>query len=104
MIVTTGAGCGDLDTNAPACARGIGPTCDYQLSSASVTGSSVNGTIDLQPDGTFSMAMILEGTVQRSGCDGSFSGDTLVIECGGTDPTKSQYCEVTLTRTADTCN
>jgi hypothetical protein len=66
----------------------------------------VDGSVDLQNNGTFSNASLELGSTPRTGCVGSFTSGTFTIFCGGTAQdcsTSGQCCEVTLTRTAATC-
>jgi hypothetical protein len=101
MITIDGAGCGDLDTTVPACASAGGAACRYNIKSNG--GKSVGGTIAVQADGSFQSATIQEGSMQRSGCQGTVAKGVLTIVCGGTDASSDQYCSATLTRTALLC-
>jgi hypothetical protein len=56
----------------------------------------VNGGTTLDPDGTFSGAILYEGTATRSPCKGTWNAgqQTMTIACGSTLDT----CTVVLTR------
>jgi hypothetical protein len=98
-----GAGCGDITDTATACV--VSPAmCTFDADSGNSIGASIHGEFVLAQDGTFDNAAIRIGSVQRTGCTGSFSGGTLVVVCGGTNPSSSQYCAVTLTRTGGACD
>lgn len=103
-VSATGQGCGDLSENAPECIIGNVTTCVAQLQSGpeGLLGA-VRGTAMIQVDGSFSGASLQLGTVDRSGCTGTWDAltSTLVVDCGGVG--SSQSCVVTLTRTATSC-
>jgi hypothetical protein len=101
MITIDGAGCGDLNASVPACTTPSGALCRYNIKSEG--GKSVSGAIAVQADGSFQSATIQEGSVQRSGCQGTVTKGVLTIVCGGADPSSDQYCSATLTRTALLC-
>jgi hypothetical protein len=101
MITIDGAGCGDLNASVPACTTAGGALCRYNIKSEG--GKSVSGAIAVQADGSFQSATIQEGSVQRSGCQGTVTKGVLTIVCGGADPSSDQYCSATLTRTALLC-
>jgi hypothetical protein len=104
-IMTTGAGCGDLDTTASECITAAGATgCDFQLASnPGDTGTAVTGTITLAMDGSFSGAALTFGTAGRSGCTGQWDAgsQTLTLDCGGVG--SSQSCIVTMVLSSSTC-
>jgi hypothetical protein len=99
-----GAGCGDLDTSAPQCIKATNVTCEVTLTSQqTANGTAVNGTVDLDMSGNFMNGLVKFGTVQRSGCIGTWSASMsqLLIDCGGMG--SSQSCTAVLTRTGATC-
>jgi hypothetical protein len=101
-IVLSGQGCGDLNASAPECITQS--TCSITLaSSAPSGGNALNGTAMLGMDGSFTGAAITEGTVNRTGCTGTWnaSASALTVDCGGVG--SSQSCIATLTRTSKTC-
>jgi hypothetical protein len=104
-LMTTGAGCGDINTSAPQCIQGTSTVCFAHFSSVVPGGGTgaVNGGAMLQMDGSFSGASIILGTAQRTGCIGSWneSTSTMTANCGGTG--SSQSCTVTMVRTGATC-
>lgn len=103
-VSVSGQGCGDLNASAPQCIAGTGTACVAHFISAPPTGTgAVNGQAMLQMDGSFSGAALIFGTVQRSGCVGTWNAatSTLTADCGGMG--SSQSCVVTLTRTGTTC-
>jgi hypothetical protein len=105
MLMTTGAGCGNLNTGAPQCIQGTNQACFAHFVSVVPGGGTgaVNGGAMLQMDGSFSGANLIFGTVQRSGCVGSWNQatSTMTANCGGTG--SSQSCTVTMVRSASTC-
>lgn len=103
-VQVAGQGCGDLNANAPQCLKGTTMTCAAHFVSVPASGpGAVNGQAMLTSDGSFTNAMLLFGTVQRSGCVGSWDSatSTMTADCGGMG--SSQSCVVTLTRTSVTC-
>lgn len=99
-----GQGCGDVNVAAMQCIKANG-TCDVHLVSPTSTGGEcLNGPASLDMSGNFTNGMIIMGTVQRSGCTGTWNAanNTLAVNCGGPNPS-SQMCTVTLTRTSATC-
>lgn len=101
-ISHTGLGCGDLVNDSPQCID-ENASCDIDIQSKRADAGlalGVNGTTNLQTDGTFSGASLTLGTIDRTGCTGAWdeSGKTMTIDCGGTGV--SQSCVVTLTRTS----
>jgi hypothetical protein len=67
---------------------------DFRSTAAGQLGAIV-GTAMLQPDGSFSGADLQLGTVNRTGCTGTWDAptSTLVVDCGGVGT--SQSCIVT---------
>jgi hypothetical protein len=57
----------------------------------------------LQGDGSFDGAALTEGTVDRTGCTGTWDAttSTMTVDCGGTG--SSQSCVVALTQTGTKC-
>jgi hypothetical protein len=102
-VSIAGAGCGNLVAGAPQCIQAGSSACQVQLISQSSTGTALNGTVDLDMTGNFANGAITEGTVQRTGCTGTWNAGTsqLTVDCGGTG--SSQSCIATLTRTGNTC-
>jgi hypothetical protein len=101
-VALSGAGCGDLDATAPQCITQ--PVCTITLAATSgSSGTALNGTAMLGMDGSFTGAAITEGTVNRTGCTGTWAAgtSTLTVDCGGIG--SSQSCVATLTRTSKTC-
>src|SRR5215831_13931352 len=98
MVMTTGAGCGDLNTSAPQCIAGTNQACFAHFMSVVSGGGAgaVNGGAMLQMDGSFNNANLIFGSVQRSGCIGSWNEttQTMTANCGGTG--SSQSCTVTM--------
>jgi hypothetical protein len=105
MLMTTGQGCGDLNTSAPQCIQGTSTACFAHFVSVVAGGGTgaVNGGAMLQMDGSFSGASLIFGTAQRTGCVGSWNEatQTMTANCGGTGSTQS--CTVTMVRSAATC-
>lgn len=103
-VAASGQGCGDLNANAPQCIQGTNTVCAAHFVSAPPGGTgAVNGMASLKQDGSFDGAALIFGTVQRSGCTGTWDPgtSTMTVDCGGTG--SSQSCVVTLVRTASTC-
>jgi hypothetical protein len=99
-----GQGCSDLNPSAPQCIKGTSTACTAHFVSVPATGpGAVNGAAMLMMDGSFSGAMLLFGTQQRSGCVGTWDAatSTMTADCGGMG--SSQSCIVTLTRTSLIC-
>lgn len=98
-----GAGCGDLAAGAPQCIKAGSSPCQIQLVSQGPTGSALNGTVTVDTSGDFTGGAIKEGSVQRTGCTGTWDTATsqLTVDCGGMG--SSQSCVATLTRTGNTC-
>lgn len=112
FLTATGLGCGDIDITAKQCIQfggnvGSSNACFIRFHSEQPTpGRAVNGPatgVDLQSDGTFTNADLKEGTVNRTGCIGSFNSatQTMTVTCGGTGT--SQSCVVTMVRSSLTC-
>jgi hypothetical protein len=101
-ITLTGAGCLNLNANAPQCITQN--MCTITLVSTTTTGpAGLNGTAMLGMDGSFSNGAIREGTANRTGCTGTWDAatSTLTVDCGGMGTTQS--CIATLTQTSKTC-
>jgi hypothetical protein len=101
-VMIAGAGCGNLAAGAPQCIKAGASSCQVQLVSQGATGSALNGTVDLDMTGNFGSGAVMEGSVQRTGCTGTWSaaGSQLTVDCGGVGT--SQSCIATLVRTG-TC-
>jgi hypothetical protein len=102
-VTVAGLGCGDLVPTAPQCIQ-AGPTpCEVLLVSQGTAGEALNGDVDLDMNGNFTSGAVKEGSVQRTGCTGTWNAATsqLIVDCGGTG--SSQSCIATLTRTGTTC-
>ena len=98
-------GCGDLDTSAPECIKPNGSACAVLfVSKPGATGRAVDGAVDLDPGGDFTGGLVKLGSVQRSGCVGTWSPaiHQMAVNCGGTTPS-TQMCTVTLTRAGASC-
>jgi len=102
-IALSGAGCGDLASAAAQCVQQVGCGVSF-ISSPSGSQRALNGSTTIGADGSFSGAVITEGSSSRSGCTGTWdaTSQTLTVDCGGTG--SSQSCVATLTRTGATCN
>jgi hypothetical protein len=100
--VATGLGCGDLGVGSPECIRQTACAITF-VSAPSNAMAGLNGDPTIASDGSFTGGSIREGTLQRSGCTGSWdaASSTLIVVCGGMSTTQS--CTVTLTRTAAGC-
>jgi hypothetical protein len=101
MLMTSGSGCGDLSTSSSQCISAAPSACALNFVTSGGTGA-LSGSAMLQMDGTFTGAAITEGSGNRTGCTGAWDdpSQTLTVVCGGTDPASSQYCKVTMKRTA----
>jgi hypothetical protein len=99
----TGAGCGDLVPGASQCIKQGAGMCQVSLVSQGAAGSALNGSVSLDMSGDFANGNIKEGTVQRSGCTGTWNAaaSQLTVDCGGLG--SSQSCVATLTRTGNAC-
>jgi hypothetical protein len=97
-ISISGQGCGDLNATGSECVTQNACTITFASS-----GGALNGTAMLGMDGSFTGAAITEGTVNRTGCTGTWAAgtSTLTVDCGGIGT--SQSCVATLTRTSKTC-
>lgn len=99
-------GCGSsFNVGARQCIlQGQSTACGIQLQSTGSSMVAINGEATLQNDGSFSGAALTEGTLNRTGCTGTWdSGSaTLTVDCGGTG--SSQACVLSLRRTGTTCN
>ncbi len=101
-VMISGQGCGDLNAKAPQCIAQ--QVCKINMSSQVPNGpAALNGMADLMMDGSFMMAAIKEGTVNRTGCVGAWdsNANTLTVDCGGV--MTSQSCRAVLTRTSFKC-
>lgn len=102
-----GQGCGtSFSASAPQCIRqGQSSACGITFQSMVSGGgnTAINGGASLQNDGSFSGAALAEGTLNRTGCTGTWSAgtSTMTVDCGGTG--SSQACVLSLVRTAATC-
>jgi hypothetical protein len=104
MVADFGQGCGDLDTGAPQCIKPTNVPCEFTLTSQqTANGTGVNGTVDLDMSGDFANGAVKFGTVQRSGCVGTWNSSMsqLLVDCGGVGTTQS--CTAVLTRTGASC-
>jgi hypothetical protein len=74
-------------------------SCQVQLVSQGAAGSALNGTVALDMSGNFASGAVKEGSVQRTGCTGSWNpaASQLTVDCGGLGT--SQSCVATLVRT-----
>jgi hypothetical protein len=102
-VMTAGPGCGDLAAGAPQCIQVGAASCQVQLVSQGAAGSALNGTVDLDMSGNFASGAVKEGSVQRTGCTGTWNpaASQLTVDCGGVGTTQS--CIATLVRTDTTC-
>jgi hypothetical protein len=103
-VTPSGQGCGDLNASAPQCIQATNMTCVAHFVSAPPGGTgAINGAASLKQDGSFDSAALLFGTVQRTGCTGTWNAatSTMTVDCGGMG--SSQSCVVTLVRTSMTC-
>jgi hypothetical protein len=98
-VMIAGAGCGDLAAGAPQCIEAGSAACQVKLVSQGAAGSALNGTVDLDMSGNFASAAVKDGSVQRSGCTGTWNAaaSQLTVDCGGIGT--SQSCIATLVRT-----
>jgi hypothetical protein len=99
-----GQGCGSgFSASASECIRQ--QTCDITFGTRAVDGgeTGISGMIGVAGDGSFTFAALKEGTLNRTGCTGTWdSGSgTLTVDCGGVD--SGQACLLTLTRTSNAC-
>ena len=103
-VVETGLGCGDIAAGAPQCIQESASCRITLVSNGSGGAKALNGSADLAGDGSFTGAAIKEGTVNRTGCVGSWNAttSTLTVDCGGV--ATSQSCRAVLTRTSMNCN
>ena len=77
--------CGDLDEDAPQEIRGTTQACALHFISVVDGGPpAVNGGATLGPDGTFSGATLILGTMTRSPCSGTWDANQqeLTVVCG----------------------
>jgi hypothetical protein len=104
IVILQGAGCGDLSAVARQCIQEDTQGCAITfVSQGSSNTAAINGDPLLQADGSFDNASLKEGTVDRTGCTGSWDArtSTMTVDCGGTG--SSQSCVVALTRIAARC-
>jgi hypothetical protein len=106
VTIVQAVGCGDLSANARQCIRAsVASICDVTFVSASPAGSilAINGNASIQVDGSFTGAALREGTVQRTGCTGTWDAptSTMTVDCGGSG--SAQSCVVSLLRTNTKC-
>jgi hypothetical protein len=108
-IQTSGSGCGSIFGSKSPCVRAGPSACEIVFESSPAGGSdagpsAINGQAQLGADGSFTGAALTVGTIQRTGCTGTWDGatSTLTVDCGGVDA--SQSCVLTLKRYAATCN
>ncbi len=99
-----GQGCGSsFNMSAPQCIRQT--SCGIVFASSAPDGgmSAINGDATLLDNGTFSGAALSEGTLNRTGCTGTWNvgTSTLTVDCGGTS--SSQACVLALQRTGNSC-
>jgi hypothetical protein len=97
-------GCGTtFSASAPECIKQT--VCTATFSSRTLDGgdTGISGTAFIKSDGSFTYAALKEGTVNRTGCTGTWDEGTgtLTVDCGGVD--SGQSCVVTLTRTGNPC-
>jgi hypothetical protein len=96
-------GCGSsFNMSAPQCIRQT--SCGIVFASSVPDGgmTAINGDATLQVNGTFSGAALSEGTLNRTGCTGTWDGtSSLTVDCGGTS--SSQACVLVLQRTGNSC-
>jgi hypothetical protein len=99
-------GCGNsFNVGARQCIRqGQSAACGIQFQSTGGSTVAINGEATLKNDGSFSDAALTEGTLNRTGCTGTWDPGTssLTVDCGGTG--SSQACVLSLQRTGATCN
>jgi hypothetical protein len=103
ITLTQAQGCQDLNPLAPQCI--VQNACDIQFQSSTSGGTkpAINGDPTLQQDGSFTGGALKEGTVNRTGCTGTWDAtlSTMTVDCGGTG--SSQACVAALKRVADKC-
>jgi hypothetical protein len=104
IAILQGAGCGDLSAIARQCIQQDALGCAITfVSQGSSNTAAINGDPTLQADGSFDGAALTEGSVDRTGCTGSWDTltSTMTVDCGGTG--SSQSCVVALTRVNARC-
>ena len=109
MLMMTGTGCGDLNVSAKQCIvpASSSNVCSIQFNSEQqFKPFAVNGPrmgVDLMPDGTFSGADLVTGSVNQVGCSGSWDAgsQTMTVLCA--PPSAGTSCTVTMVRTRSTC-
>jgi hypothetical protein len=98
------AGCGDLNPLAPQCIVQDPQGCSIQfVSQGAGNTAAINGDPTVASDGSFADGSLKEGSVDRTGCVGSWDArtSTMTVDCGGKG--SSQSCVVALKRTALRC-
>lgn len=96
--INGGSACGDLNEFAPQAIEGTTTACVLHFVSRNDAGApGINGTATLGADGTFSNAALIEGSVTRTGCTGSWNAmeSEMTVVCG----TGSDECLAELRRT-----
>jgi hypothetical protein len=106
IVLVEALGCGDLDPTAPQCIRQGQSVCGILFRTSGTNGSvgAIDGAAVIGAKGNFAGASLTEGSVDRSGCTGSWNAgsSTMTVDCGGTG--SSQSCVVALQRTGSVCN
>jgi hypothetical protein len=76
------------------------------LQSPALAGSrpAINGDAAIDSNGDFTGAALTEGTVDRTGCTGTWDAttSTMTVDCGGMG--SQQACVLALKRTGGVCN
>jgi hypothetical protein len=104
VSIVQAAGCGDLNPTARQCIQQNPQGCSIMFVSQGLANvSAINGDPTLQNDGSFDSGALKEGSVNRTGCTGSWDAatSTMTVDCGGSG--SSQSCVVALTRTGARC-
>lgn len=101
-VTFTGQGCGNVATSAPICIQES--SCTITLSTGAGGSNEISGTTPIVADGSFTGAALNEGSMNRTGCVGSWDAgtSTLTIDCGLMNTTQS--CRATLVRKGANCN
>ncbi len=101
------AGKYDPSGSGAACPSGGGPAICITQTGCTITfgAGNISGNIAIGTDGSFTNQAVMEGSLSRSGCDGTWDqgSATLSITCGGATDS-SQSCVETLTRKSTSCN
>lgn len=103
MVLTDGAGCGNLNKMVFECIATTATLCLDQIISSGLDGGTggVNGGVHLMKDGTFSQADITLGTVKHTGCSGAWfeARATMEVYCGGNKGSGGpQQCTASMVR------